>query len=363
MSDFHKVDGEKVYAAMEKDLRNAILKGELKTDVPIITEGEFEEKYKISRKSVRKAIQSLCDEGLLIKKQGSGTYVVPIEERAKFGSKKNLRILFISDQFNPDLKPATEYMESLVIGMSEFAFRMNWQLNFTLMNGLDSSDVISNYKKAMFDGIVWSITGGSFNEQMLHIKESSIPQVTINRTVEKLCSVYYDRHSELADTVSFLASLGHRDIAFVNAHYDESVYNEREESFIEVTKKLNIPSEFYYKIHLVDFIKYLDKIFSLSRRPTAMILGGHSFLSPFLAWTGSKNMRFPEDLSLICLDDSFIAKVNNPPISVYNEPRSEIGRQSLIAIEQIISGQMLPGEQIRIKGDLIIRKSCGLPPR
>jgi len=75
---------------------------------------------------------------------------------------------------------------------------------------------------------------------------------------------------------------------------------------------------------------------------------------------GKEGMKFPRDLSLICLGDSYMAKTYKTPISVYAEPRYEMGKQALQTIENIISGQTLPGEQIKIEGDLIIRKSCGL---
>lgn len=361
MSDFHKADGEKVYAAMERDLRNAILKGELRTDVPILTEGEFELKYKISRKSVRKAIQNLCDEGLLVKLQGSGTYVVPIEKRTKPGDKKNLRILFLSNQFKPDIKPSAEYVESLINGMSEFAFRMNWQLNFIFFDEANFDDIIADYKKSLFDGIIWDNSASYMIHNIQKLKEHNIPQITINRAFDDVCSIWYDHYTEVSDTVSFLVSLGHREIAFVNASYNEIIYQDREKAFIDSLKKFNLKNDFYFKISPNDIISGAEMIFASKKQPTALILGGHVFLTPFLGWAGTKKLRFPEDVSLVCLDDSYIAKSNNPPVSVYSEPRSEIGRQALIAIERIINGQMLPGEQIRIKGDLIIRKSCGLP--
>ena len=41
-----------------------------------MTEGEFSKEYDVSRITVRKAIEVLVEEGILIKKQGIGTFVV-----------------------------------------------------------------------------------------------------------------------------------------------------------------------------------------------------------------------------------------------------------------------------------------------
>ncbi|OGV46010.1 MAG: hypothetical protein A2017_22255 [Lentisphaerae bacterium GWF2_44_16] len=363
MQTFQRNIEDKVYKALEDDLRENILKGLLSPDKPILTEPELEVKYKISRKSVRKAIQNLCDEGLLKKTQGKGTFVIPPADRLKTNSRKNLKILFLTSAFIPGEKISSEYEEALVSGMSELAYRMNWQLSFSLIDNLSIRDITSQYKDSKFDGIIWDNTHSSHNKIISSFMGNGIPQVLIDRYLNNVCSVYFDHHTEITDTVSFLASLGHKRIAFINSDSGEIVYKEREDAFFSSLKNLNLKNDYYFRIsHLKPFNEF-KVLSSALNPPTALLLGGHSFLPPFLAWAGSRKLRFPEDISLICLDDSWLAKTNNPPISVYAEPRNEIGKQALTALERLINGQMRPGEQIRIKGDIIARKSCGLPKK
>ncbi len=49
------------------------------------SELELENEYKVSRITVRRAISELCDEGLLVKKQGKGTFVATNEFKADMG--------------------------------------------------------------------------------------------------------------------------------------------------------------------------------------------------------------------------------------------------------------------------------------
>lgn len=49
------------------------------------SEMEIENEYKVSRITVRRAISELCEEGLLVKKQGKGTFVVGKEFNADMG--------------------------------------------------------------------------------------------------------------------------------------------------------------------------------------------------------------------------------------------------------------------------------------
>ncbi len=56
-------------------LRNQIERGDLREDSPIPTEPELEHMYGVSRVTVRRAVQELVQEGLLVKLRGKGTFV------------------------------------------------------------------------------------------------------------------------------------------------------------------------------------------------------------------------------------------------------------------------------------------------
>ncbi len=64
-----------LYMQLKEELLNAIQTGELSYGKKIPTEPELSEKYSISRITVRRAIEDLCKEGYLSKKQGKGTFV------------------------------------------------------------------------------------------------------------------------------------------------------------------------------------------------------------------------------------------------------------------------------------------------
>ena len=64
-----------LYRQLANILRDGIESGEYKHDAQIPTETALSQKYGISRITVRKALEELTDEGLLIRKQGKGTFV------------------------------------------------------------------------------------------------------------------------------------------------------------------------------------------------------------------------------------------------------------------------------------------------
>lgn len=65
-----------LYEQLMNAIRTDIAKGVFKAGSKMPSEMELEEQYKVSRITVRRAIKELCDEDILIKKQGKGTFVL-----------------------------------------------------------------------------------------------------------------------------------------------------------------------------------------------------------------------------------------------------------------------------------------------
>jgi GntR family transcriptional regulator len=64
-----------LYTRLQEHVAELILSGKLAPDVRIQSEREFSEDLGVSRMTVRRALTELVNEGLLERKQGSGTYV------------------------------------------------------------------------------------------------------------------------------------------------------------------------------------------------------------------------------------------------------------------------------------------------
>src|SRR5215475_1536396 len=64
-----------LYQKLQRAIREAIEKNVLRPDDALPPEREIASELDISRITVRKAIDGLVDEGLLVKRQGSGNFV------------------------------------------------------------------------------------------------------------------------------------------------------------------------------------------------------------------------------------------------------------------------------------------------
>jgi GntR family transcriptional regulator len=66
-----------LYVQLEQIIKSQIVTGELLAGEQIPTEKELAETYRVSSITVRQAILDLVQEGLLLRKQGKGTFVMP----------------------------------------------------------------------------------------------------------------------------------------------------------------------------------------------------------------------------------------------------------------------------------------------
>ncbi len=80
----YRQKGISLYFQIEEFIANKIQSGEWKPGDKILTEFEMSEKFRVSRSTVRQAILDLVNEGMLVKRQGLGTFVSEAPKRGDY---------------------------------------------------------------------------------------------------------------------------------------------------------------------------------------------------------------------------------------------------------------------------------------
>ena len=121
-----KEPGTPLYEQVERRLREAICGAAFAPDTAIPTERELAEGFGVSRITIRKALAQLEEDGLLLRRQGSGTFVAPDRNRIQ---KSLSRITSFSEDMRArGLEPGSEWIgktpgtvtpeEALALGLS-----------------------------------------------------------------------------------------------------------------------------------------------------------------------------------------------------------------------------------------------------
>ncbi len=93
-----KTSAMPLYVQLKQELKEKILKGDWKEGEKIPTEFDLMKTYKVSRATVRSAIDSLVLEGYLVKKHGVGTFVKRI--RPSLGFEPLISLSYALETFN-----------------------------------------------------------------------------------------------------------------------------------------------------------------------------------------------------------------------------------------------------------------------
>ena len=72
---YKRVKQPKISDVISDDLESMILEGSLKPGQKLLSERELAKQFEVSRPSLREAVQKLVAKGLLISRQGGGTFV------------------------------------------------------------------------------------------------------------------------------------------------------------------------------------------------------------------------------------------------------------------------------------------------
>ena len=70
-------------------------------------------------------------------------------------------------------------------------------------------------------------------------------------------------------------------------------------------------------------------------------------------------LRVPDDVALVSFDDMPFAATTHPPLTTVRQPISELGRQAVELLINLIEGTPPPAKQVILTAHLIVRGTCG----
>lgn len=172
-----------LYKQLYDEILSKINSGEYKIGDKIPSESMLSEIYGISRITVRNAIQKLCDDKILVKKHGKGTFVsmpVYIESISSEGS-------FTKSCIQMGKIPSTKVVEK---GLKKSEKDIAKSLGIK-----DNENIIFINRLRFIDGVATIYEEDYFNEEfsfMLNADAENIPLLEIIRSFTGNTAVYFD---------------------------------------------------------------------------------------------------------------------------------------------------------------------------
>lgn len=214
-------------------------------------------------------------------------------------------------------------------------------------------------KKKNLSGIV--VTGlTTDNPYYREALESSIPCAIIDMKVSgtNKCNVTIDNIGAAKEAVSYLTSLGHREIGMINGRRSADVCGERYSGYVAALLEEQIPLKLEYTVYC-DFSEEIafEKVRELlNQQPeiTALFCASDVMAIGAIRAIEAMGRRVPEDISVIGFDDIPIAQYVYKGITTIRQSPSQMGSAGGKAVWKMIHGETV-GPEIILPHTLVIR--------
>ncbi len=191
------------------------------------------------------------------------------------------------------------------------------------------------------------------------------PHVFVHRLFNSLNpnSIVPDDRYGARLAVRHLAQLGHRRIAFINGPEGWDAAINRLLGYQEELAAWGIP----FAPELVDRgdwevqSGYLaaQRLMKVNLRPTAIFAANDLMALGVIYAVQEAGLRVPEDIAVVGYDDRDFSGFVRPAITTVRMPCEEMGRIAAQSLLRLIRKEAKAIDPILVKGDLIVRQSCG----
>lgn len=266
----------------------------------------------------------------------------------------NIGILFV-DGTSSGLEH--EYFSAILNNIKEEGERHGFDITF--ISNHVGNDTLTYYEHAKYrscDGVI--IASVDFhNPEVIKLVESEIPTVTIDYEFNGRSSVISDNISGLKEIVEYLASQGHKKIAFIHGE-DTDVTRKRVASFYRTCKENNIVVREEYvkegRYHIPKLSGLATReLLELKDPPTVIIYPDDYSLLGGITEIEKHGYQIPDDISVVGYDGIRLSRLLRPELTTYVQDTKQIGILATQKLVEIIENpKMAIPERIIVKGSL-----------
>jgi LacI family transcriptional regulator len=104
------------------------------------------------------------------------------------------------------------------------------------------------------------------------------------------------------------------------------------------------------------------RLLDLPERPTAVVGGNDTIAIGIMEAARVRGLRVPDELSVTGFDDTEVAIVASPPLTVIRQPLREMGRVALRSVLALAAGDPPDSYHVELATELVVRGTTARPP-
>ncbi len=351
------------YQSVISWLTEQIDSGKFSPGEKIPSENELCDRFGLSRQTIRHAISKLIDDGLVESRQGSGTYVS--DQRAREGERNVIAVVttYVDDYIFPSTIRGIESTlsdkgYSMLLSFSNNTVGKERQFLMDILSRNDVAGIIIEPVKSALPSpnmdLYRKLTDKGIKILLINTfyPELDLPHVSLN-----------DAHCAYR-AVNALIDAGHINIGCV-LKLDDGQGRERYRGYLKAITEAGLPFS-YEHVNWIDTIDIRDgkeslvKVRDRLKGCTAVFCYNDQVAGMLIEILSDSGIRVPEDMSVIGMDDSDIARngVRGVTISSIPHPKEKLGEKAATNIIRMIhEGKLFFNASFEFEEDVILRDS------
>ena len=228
-------------------------------------------------------------------------------------------------------------------------FKASKNLGYSIMfsfvdEQIDCNQILSSVRSKNCDGVILNQVSDASLISLL--QQESIPFVCVDSHMNRanaLPLVEVDYYDAAYRATKFLCENGHTEIGFIGpkipVEYHASTFGGYTTALKESHLVCNpawIPEITFSEESAEGCI---DQLLQCSRLPTAFFCAGDSFAIDTIRCAKARNIRIPDDISIISLDNLVVSRYLDPPLTTMACDKELMGEKAVQLLYQIIQGE------------------------
>ncbi len=356
-----------------------ILSGKLLLGGKLPSDAELSKEFGASRQTVLRAMERLCAEGLVERRQGKGSFVARTTLEAKSGSSR--LVSFICGDM------ASSFGQRVTASVERSLRERGYEL-LLCPHDFNVETEKEQIEKSVARGVEGIILIPAFppsNQELVEkvLKEGAVKLVCVDYGFPgtEAPVVESDNRKGAYEAVRHLLELGHRRVAFIINSFKrletvESIQSRfkgykdalseagiafDEELVAEIGEELSSKRASDVGYSLFGY-QPMNRLLRLERRPTAVFVLWDELAFGAMAAAKDSGLEIPKDISFVGYNDDPLSLLTPCPLTTMRQPAEEMGAEAVSMLLSLAVGAPCP-KRAKFESVLVKRQSSAAPRR
>ena len=354
-----------LYEELKEILRSKVEDGTFGIGSRVPSIPQLSTQYNVSDITVRRALADLEQEGVLVRRHGSGTFV----SDANSNGGNNSRLIGVAVR---ELHSITHnYMLQVIAGVSSVASRANYHVDFSNTASRESE---SHFLRAIRskNPIRLIVIDQYFTfEDGIYLKQAGVPYVLVDEIIPGLNAnvVFLDLAHGTKDACQHLINKGHRRVAIILRTLELSDDYRRLQGLRQAMEANQLPVDEQLVVsrkslmsrphHVGERVaEIIEDLLALTDPPTAFVFPTDTAAIEAVHILAGRGRNAPEDVAVVGYNDVSAETLERPRLTKVAGDFTELGRKAAERLLDIAFDENPKEQSLSLKCKLIEQETA-----